>query len=141
MTEESEGKEDNWFVRAGQTTRSVRFVLSIFCLLLLAVVLLQVLAGRSDDARTQDLLEQGVQQRAALQDQADLIIDCTSPGGECYQRGQEQTAKVVAGLNIVSQYSVICGERENGEQNILNCVNQEVNQYLRTEKAQAKQNN
>lgn len=28
----------------------------------------------------------------------DALLDCTTPSGECYQRGQEQTAKAVADL-------------------------------------------
>lgn len=130
----------DWLVKGGTLSRSIKFVLSIFALLLAVSILYQFTAERADTKKLEDLAHQGVQQRAALQDQADLIIDCTTPGGECYQRGQEQTARVVAGLNVVSQYSVICGERTNGEQNILDCVNQEVKQYLRTEKAQAKNN-
>lgn len=29
---------------------------------------------------------------------SDLIVDCTQPGGECYQRGQDGTAKAVQAL-------------------------------------------
>lgn len=130
----------NWFVKAGTLTRSIKFVLSIFALLLAASLLFQFTATRNDSARTQALLEQGFDQRAAIQDQADLIIDCTSPGGECFKRGQESTAEVVAGLNIVTQYSVICGERVDGEEAILNCVNDEVQDYLRIQELQQDKN-
>lgn len=128
----------NWFIKAGTLTRSIKFVLSIFALLLAMSLLFQFTGARADASRVELLLEQGAIQRAALQEQADLIVDCTSPGGECFERGQQQTAEVVAGLNIVTQFSVICGERENGEAAILDCVNQEVTQYLKAEKQETK---
>lgn len=120
----------SWFVKAGLLTRSLRFILTIFALLLAASLLFQFTANRSDAQKIEDLLLQGFEQRAALQDQADLIVDCTSPGGECFERGQQRTAEAVAGLNVVTEYSVICGEREDGEKAILECVNQEVTGYL-----------
>lgn len=138
-----EDSEDNqpskWWVRAGNLTGNLKFVLSIFLILVAISLLYQVTAGRADASNIKQLLEQGEEQRAALQEQADLIIDCTSPGGKCYEEGQQRTAKVVAGLNVVSQYSVICGERENGEEAILACVNQEVEQFLRMQEKQEKQ--
>jgi len=129
------------FIKAGALTSSVKFVLSVFSLLLAASLLFQFTSAKDDATNTQTLLEQGIEQREALIEQANLIIDCTSPGGECYRRGQENTAEAVANLNIVSQYSVICGQREDGEQAILNCVNQEVESYLRAQKSEESNNN
>lgn len=31
-------------------------------------------------------------------DDTDIIVDCTQPGGECYERGQANTAKAVQAL-------------------------------------------
>lgn len=138
---ENKDESESLFVKAGTLTSNVKFVLSIFSLLLAISLLFQFTATRDDAATTQKLLEQGAAQREALIDQAALIVDCTSPGGECYQRGQENTADAVANLNIVSQYSVICGQRETGEKAILNCVNEEVKSYLKIQEAQNEKNN
>jgi len=128
----------NWFVRAGGWTRSAKFVATVFGLLLAGSLLFQFTAARDDAQQAQDTLDQlasigenAEEQRKALVEQARLILDCTKAGGDCFEKAQEQTASIVANLNIVTQYSVICGEREDGEEAILNCVNREVKDYLK----------
>lgn len=43
------------------------------------------------------------------------IVDCTQPGGQCFKRGQEQTAAAVAQLSLVSIAAVECADRYDGE--------------------------
>lgn len=42
------------------------------------------------------------------------VIDCTQPGGVCYQRAQDQTAAAVAQLNLVTIAAVECDDAYNG---------------------------
>lgn len=72
-------------------------------------------------------------QRESLQETANRVEDCTNPDGQCFQEGQRRTADVVANLNVVTQYSVICGERVDGEAAILRCVNREVKDFLKVQ--------
>jgi hypothetical protein len=57
-----------------------------------------------------------------------LIRDCTTPGEECFDRGQRRTAEVVANLTSdltrVSAYAAACADRPGvqGEDEILACV-------------------
>jgi hypothetical protein len=40
-----------------------------------------------------------------------LIRDCTDPSGDCYKRGQKQTAVAVADINKISVYAAACADR------------------------------
>jgi hypothetical protein len=53
-----------------------------------------------------------------------LIQDCTQPGGECYDRGQKQTADVVADLNRAAVYAAACADKPGvqGKDEIYACV-------------------
>lgn len=124
------GDQENVFVKAGAWTRSIRFILVIFSLLLATSLLFQFTTTKGDTDRLKRLLEQGIEQREILTTQADIIIDCTSVGGKCFEQTQRQTSETVANLNTVTQYAVICGQRVTGEQAILDCVNKEVKQLL-----------
>jgi hypothetical protein len=144
---EEQPEHSNWFVRAGGWTRSIKFIIAIFALLLMGSILFQYTAQRDDVARAQDTLDQlttladqGIEQRKALQKQAELILDCTKAGGDCFEKAQKKTAEVVQNLNIVTEFSVICGEREDGEMAILDCVNREVKDFLRVQEEQQAKN-
>ena len=126
-------EEGNWFVKAGALTRSVKFILTIFTLLLAASLLYQFTASRDDAAKTQESIDRLKEIAAQGTEQRELILDCTTPEGKCFKEGQQRTADVVANLNIVTQYSVICGEREDGEEAILECVNREVKDFLKVQ--------
>ena len=58
MTDEKKGEEGGLLVRAGALTRSIKFVLSIFALLLAGSLLFQFTAARDDAQQAQDELEQ-----------------------------------------------------------------------------------
>ncbi len=149
MTEEEKPEVTGiagWFIKAGALSRNVLFVLSVFALLLAISLLFQFTAQRADIQNAQDTLNgiedlavQADEQRQDIKETLRTILDCTTEKGDCFKKGQEQTAEVVAGLNIVTQYSVICGERLDGEQEILDCVNTEVKQYMKVQESQ--QNN
>lgn len=40
-----------------------------------------------------------------------LIRDCTQPEGECYQRGQDNTADVVDNIGLLSAYAAACADQ------------------------------
>lgn len=39
------------------------------------------------------------------------IQDCTTPGKDCFERGQKSTAKAVATINKVAVYAAACADR------------------------------
>ena len=41
------------------------------------------------------------------QEQRNRLVDCTTPGHECYDQGQEQTGKIVGGLNDATYNTVV----------------------------------
>jgi hypothetical protein len=43
-----------------------------------------------------------------------IVVDCTQPGGLCYQRAQDQTAAAVAQLNLVTIISAECADAYTG---------------------------
>lgn len=42
------------------------------------------------------------------------VVDCTQPGGACYQRAQDQTAAAVAQLNMVTIIATECADTYHG---------------------------
>jgi hypothetical protein len=65
--------------------------------------------------------------RASQQQRADtfaLLVDCTSPSGRCFQRGQRQTANAVASINKVTVYAASCASQRPGQsaEEIRRCV-------------------
>jgi hypothetical protein len=115
-------------------------VLSVFALLLAISLLFQFTAQRADIQNAQETLD-GIENLAQQgTEQRDLILDCTNPQGKCFKKAQSKTAEIVTNLNIVTQYSVICGERVDGEMEILDCVNREVKEFL-DRAAKEEQNN
>lgn len=61
-----------------------------------------------------------------------LIIDCTTPGGDCYQQSQGRTGEAVSGINLYTKAVVIiaaaCADRPgvNTERQIEKCVNEKL---------------
>ena len=53
-----------------------------------------------------------------------LIRSCTTPGQECFERGQEQTANAVADINRVAVYAAACADRPRKQtvEEIQSCV-------------------
>ena len=39
------------------------------------------------------------------------LLDCTKPGGECYERGLRRTGRAVQDINVVVQLAAICAKR------------------------------
>jgi hypothetical protein len=53
-----------------------------------------------------------------------LIKSCTTPGQECFERGQKQTAEAVADINRVTVYAAACADLPGvqGQAEIYACV-------------------
>lgn len=65
--------------------------------------------------------------RQAQRDNAEtlrLIRSCTSPGMECFERGQKQTAEAVADINRVAIIAAACADKPNRQtvEQIQSCV-------------------
>lgn len=41
----------------------------------------------------------------------DLVEDCTSPGGECYDRGARRTGEAVGTINQITIYAAACAKQ------------------------------
>lgn len=41
----------------------------------------------------------------------DVVQSCTTPGRECFKRGQKQTSGAIADINRVSIYAAACADR------------------------------
>lgn len=44
-------------------------------------------------------------------EQRGILVDCTSPGGECYERGQERTGEAVGNINRIVVLAAACADR------------------------------
>jgi hypothetical protein len=40
-----------------------------------------------------------------------ILIDCTTPGGKCFEQNQRRTGQVVVNLNEVTKIATICADR------------------------------
>lgn len=60
----------------------------------------------------------------AIKDTQQSIRSCTTPGQECYDRGQEQTSKAIADINRVTVYAAACADEPGvqGQAEIYSCV-------------------
>lgn len=61
--------------------------------------------------KVQTLTEQNVELNKLSVSNGDLIVDCTTPGGGCYERSRAETGKVVLNLNQVTKAAVICADQ------------------------------
>lgn len=90
---------------------------SVFVAILLLTAVLLVRQTQLDNARraedTRELAEQ--------------IKSCTTPGGECFQRGEKRTAAAVGAIGVVNKRSAAaaasCAQTRSKYQAILDCIN------------------
>lgn len=57
-----------------------------------------------------------------------LLIDCTSPTGKCYQDGQRRTGSAIGTINQVSIYAAYCSKIPSNTtvKQIETCINKEL---------------
>lgn len=118
-------RENNPFVMVGDLVQNIRFLAAVFLLFGLAALLFQVINNRADDQQLLKIAEEAVAQRDLLLEQTARIIDCTEPGGECFEEGQERTAEAVGSINTVTGLSIVCGQRFTTASEIFDCVARE----------------
>jgi hypothetical protein len=58
----------------------------------------------------------------------DAVLDCTTPGRKCFDRGQKQTADAVADINKVAVLAAACADEPGvqGRDEIFACVVQQL---------------
>lgn len=61
--------------------------------------------------KVQTLTEQNVELNKLSVSNGELIVDCTTPGGGCYERSRQATGQAVLSLNQVTKAAVICADR------------------------------
>lgn len=99
--------------------------LAVVFVALFVSVLLATLSILTVQAR-QDIVSNGELSEEVLKTQ-ELLIDCTTPPGECYRRGEQRTAEAVFGINegnLLAVAAVLsCQERGHvGAKKILACA-------------------
>jgi hypothetical protein len=57
-----------------------------------------------------DNTEQTKQNTAQIQQAVQILIDCTTPGHSCYEKGQQNTRTAVQGLNAAADARAICAQ-------------------------------
>lgn len=105
-------------LRQSVLTRVQRIVIAavLFFLVISAsasVVVLGILLHNSSTAKAQR------DQQTTL---SQTIVDCTQPGGACYERNQTNLTAVVAQLNRNTVIAVECGDAYHGQVAISTCV-------------------
>ncbi|QOR55317.1 MAG: hypothetical protein SHS37scaffold537_15 [Phage 68_12] len=72
--------------------------------------------------------QEGSPSQQRLIDLSNLIAGCVTPGRDCYENGQRQTAGAVSSINEITAITVACGDLP-GEQTVTQiraCVTQQL---------------
>ena len=103
-----------------RTPRSRRAAYTFVWVLTILFILGVVDVGVSTYRTTRSIKEQ----QAATERIAHAILDCTTPGGECYSDGQKRTAQAVIDIAKVSAYANACADApgEQTDAEVLACV-------------------
>lgn len=56
----------------------------------------------------------------------DLIVDCTTPGGVCYERGRKSTGSAIATINDVTIAASYCAQFNTTQATIRKCIEAEL---------------
>jgi hypothetical protein len=92
--------------------RHHRIVGNALVALLVGVFLLLLLGNLQSTGNAVDAIRDSQKANQSTlhttQDTAQLIKSCVTPGGECYERGQEQTGEAVGGINRYVVLSAAC---------------------------------
>jgi hypothetical protein len=85
-----------------------------------ALVVTQLTATLVGADTTQTIRES----QKASQETLRIIRSCTTPGAECFDRGQQQTADAVEDINRVAVFAAVCADKRGvqGEGEIYACV-------------------
>lgn len=62
---------------------------------------------------------------------ASAVEDCTTPGGECYERQERQSARVVSGINLSTIFTATCSlDGVRGDEAMLRCVEARIQRHM-----------
>ena len=91
-----------WVVIAGAIFAGLALVASLAFNVIGVSLLLGY--GKQNHDNTEALKVQGAQTQQAVQ----ILIDCTTPGHGCYEKGQQGTRTAVQGLNKAASATALC---------------------------------
>jgi hypothetical protein len=92
--------------RALKNLSQVAFVVAL--MLLLGFSAWNVVLIRGTQVNNRTTLSQAQRAAIAAKVTADRIEDCTTPGGDCFERAQRQTSGAVAGINTITVRATAC---------------------------------
>lgn len=69
-----------------------------------------------------DIAEASRQNSVVNRQNSELLVDCTVPGGECYERGQNRTGEAVAVIGRASVAAAYCAQRHEEIDQLEKCV-------------------
>lgn len=63
-----------------------------------------------------------------VQTGTDRLVDCTTPGGKCYEQGSRSQSAAVKTINEMSVYAAYCAHKPDNDtvQEIKSCIEQEL---------------
>lgn len=111
-----------------------QLVFAVLALLAMAVLLVVITAAivgaqkstaiRDQQQETTPLIESSNDTLDAIEKLAAEIRSCTTPGQDCYERGQRQTADAVDVINNAVVYAAACADQRGvqGQDEIYACV-------------------
>lgn len=101
-------------------TNARPYAWALVALLVAALVVLQLTATLVGADNTSTIRQSQRNNAETLQ----IIKSCTTPGQECFDRGQKQTADVVADINRVAVLAAACADRPRQQtvEDIQSCV-------------------
>ena len=82
---------------------------------------------RTEQIRNVERSKETNENTEALKEAVRLIISCTTPEGECSQRGQRRTGEAVASINDVIIAAAACAKLHDTETAIRACVVRSIN--------------
>lgn len=121
---------------AGRALEDLRVVVAVFLAMGLAVLIMDIIDNRSDEQQLIDLAEQLAVIAEQNLENGEIVKDCVTPGGECFERSQDTTREAVSGINAVTIFAVICNDLHGtNEDKVFECVEEKFIQYQRENRA------
>lgn len=95
----------------GNRRRAAWGIVAVLSMALVVSVLVAVFVSASTTAAIRESQNDNTTTLDNTSRTLELLLDCTSPEGACYKRGQARTAKVVDDIGLLSAFAAACADR------------------------------